>query len=148
MPSTDFVLMPYTLWLNVIYWVYLFSATAKCRNIKDLIICDYKDSLINCCNWGIDQNQNSVQSFSCVQFLVTPWTAACHASISITNSRSLLRLMSFSSYLQSFPASGTFQVSVLRIRLPKYWSFSFSISPSKTKILILLKIVFGNSLAV
>ena len=64
-----------------------------------------------------------VQSLSCVQLLVTPWTAARRASLSITNSHSLLKLMStesvmpsnhlilchpFSSYLQSFPASGSF----------------------------------------
>ena len=74
-----------------------------------------------------------------------PWTAACQASLSITNSQSLLKFMSiesvmpsnisssvgpFFSRLQSFPASGSFQMSVLRIRWPKYWSFSFSISPS------------------
>ena len=71
---------------------------------------------------------------------VTPWTVACQASLSITDSRSLLKLMSikpvchptisssavpFSSCLQSFPASGSFQMS----QWPKYWSFSFSISP-------------------
>ena len=83
-----------------------------------------------------------------------PWTAACQASLSITNSRSLLKLMSinsgmtynhlilcrpllvpsvvpFSSCLQSFPASGSFPMSqFFCIRWPKYWSFSFSISPS------------------
>ena len=74
----------------------------------------------------------------------TPWTAARQASLSITNSQSLLKLMSiesvmpsnhlilchpFSSHLQSFPASGSFQMSQLCIRWPKYWSFSFNISP-------------------
>ena len=77
---------------------------------------------------------------------MTPWTAARQASLSITNSWSSLRLMSIESVmpsnhlilgrplllrLQSFPASGSFPMSqVLRIRWPKYWSFSFSISPS------------------
>ena len=128
MPPTDFVLMPYSLWLNVIYWVCLFSATAKCRNIKDLIICDYKDSLINCCNWGIDQNQNSVQ-FSCsvvsnslrphglqhatppcpsptprVHSDSCPLTRWCHPTISSS-------MVPFSPRLQSFPASGSFQMS-------------------------------------
>ena len=71
---------------------------------------------------------SSVQLFSRVQFFVTPWTAACQASLSITNSQSLLKLMSiesvipsnhlilcrpFSSRLQSFPASGSFQMSQL-----------------------------------
>ena len=77
---------------------------------------------------------------------VIPWTAALQASLSITNSRSSFRLMSiksmmpynhlilvvpFSSPLQSFLASGVFSnESALCIRWPKYWSFSFSISPS------------------
>jgi len=75
---------------------------------------------------------------------VTPWTAAHQASLSITNSGSLLTLMSIelvmtsnhlifcrplSSCLQSFPAFLSDE-SVLHIRWPKYWSFSFSISPS------------------
>ena len=65
------------------------------------------------------------QSLSCVRLFVTPWTAACQASLSITNSWSLLKLMSiesvmcptisfvvpFFSHLQSFPASGSFQMS-------------------------------------
>ena len=69
---------------------------------------------------------SSVQSFNNVQFFATPWTAACQASLSITNSRSLFKLMSlsqwchptissslfpFSSCLQSFPASGSFPKS-------------------------------------
>ena len=83
----------------------------------------------------------SVQSLSQIQFFVTPWTAVCQTSVSITNSWSLLKLISielvihptisssvfpFSSCPQSFPASG----SALRIKWPKDWSFSFSISPS------------------
>ena len=70
---------------------------------------------------------SSVQSLSCVQLFVTPWVAACQASLSITNSLSLLKLMSIksgmpsnhlilccvplSSYPQSFPASGSFPMS-------------------------------------
>ena len=69
---------------------------------------------------------SSVQSLSRVQFFVTPWTVACQASLSITNSQSLLRLMSielvmpsnissfvvpFSCWLQSFPVSESFQMS-------------------------------------
>ena len=77
---------------------------------------------------------------------VTPWTAACQASLSITNSQSLLKLMSTESVMLSshlilchplllppsiFPSIRVFSnESVLRIRWPKYWSFSFSISPS------------------
>ena len=91
---------------------------------------------------------NSVsQSLSCVQLFVTPWTAAHQASISITNSRNLLKLMSIDSVIPSnhlilccplfllpsiFPRIRVFSnlESVLHIRWPKYWSFSFSISPS------------------
>ena len=87
-----------------------------------------------------------VQSLSCVQLFVTPWTAACQASLSFTICRSLLKLMSiesvmpsynlilchpFSSHLQSFPASVFFSnESAFHIRRPQYWSFSFSISSS------------------
>ena len=87
---------------------------------------------------------SSVLSLSHVQLFATPWTAECQASLSITNSRSLLKLMStesvmpfsylilcrpFSCHLQSFPASRFFSSeSPLLIRWPKYWSFSFSIS--------------------
>ena len=77
---------------------------------------------------------------------MTPWTAACQASLSTTNSQSLLKLMSIelampSNYLilcrplllppSIFPSIRVFSSeSVLHIRWPKYWSFSFSISPS------------------
>ena len=88
----------------------------------------------------------SVQSLSCVQLFATPWTAAHQASLFITNSQSLLKLMSFASVMPSnhlvlchlllllpliFPSIRVFSnESVLHIRWPKYWSFSFSISPS------------------
>ena len=87
---------------------------------------------------------SSVQSLSCVRLFVTPWTAACQASLSITNSQSLLKLMSIESVRPSnhlilcrpllppsiFPRVRVFSSeSVLCIRWPKYWSFSFSISP-------------------
>ena len=88
---------------------------------------------------------SSVQSLSPVQLFVTPWTAAHQASLCITNSRSLLKLMSIKSVMPSnhlilyhplllpsiFPSIRVFSnESVLPIRWPKYWSFSFSISPS------------------
>ena len=89
---------------------------------------------------------SSVQSLSRVQLFVTPWTAEHQASLSITNSQSLLRLMSIESVMPSnhlilchpllllpsvFPRFRVFSnESVLHIRWPKYWSFSFSISPS------------------
>ena len=76
---------------------------------------------------------------------VTPWTAACQVSLSITNSQSLLKLMSIESVMPSkhlilccpllllpsiFPSIRVFSNESLRIRWPKYWSFSFNISPS------------------
>ena len=88
----------------------------------------------------------SVQSLSHVQLFATPWTAACQASLSITNSRSPPKLMSIESVMPSnhlilcrpllllpsiFPSIRVFSnESALRIRWPKYWSFSFKISPS------------------
>ena len=88
---------------------------------------------------------SSVQSLSCVWLFVTPRTAACQASLPITNSQSLLKLMSVESVMPSnhlilcclllppsiFPSIRVFSKgSVLHIRWPKYWSFSFIISPS------------------
>ena len=90
---------------------------------------------------------SSIQSLSHVQLLETPWTAARQASVSITNSQSLLKLMSIALVMPSkhltlccplllppsiFPSIRIFSnESVLHIRWPKYWSFSSSISPSK-----------------
>ena len=88
---------------------------------------------------------SSVKSLSRVRLLATPWIAACQASLSITNSWSLPKLMSIELVMPSnhlilcrplllpsiFPSLRVFSnESVLRIRWPKYWSFSFSISPS------------------
>ena len=87
---------------------------------------------------------SSVQSLNCVRLLATPWIAAHQASLSITNSRSLLKLMSIESVMPSShlilcrlclllpPASIRVfsNESALLIRWPKYWSFSFNISPS------------------
>ena len=89
---------------------------------------------------------SSVQSLSHVQLCVMPWTAACQASLSITNSRSLLKFMSIESVMPSnililcrplllmlsiFPSIRVFSnESVLCIKWPKEWSLSFSISPS------------------
>ena len=87
---------------------------------------------------------SSVQSLSRVQLFAIPWTAAHQASLSITNSRSLLKLMSIKSVMPSnhlilcqplllppsiFPSIRVFSnESVPHIRWPAYWSFSFSIS--------------------
>ena len=89
---------------------------------------------------------SSVQSLSCVWLFATPWSAACQASLSITNSWRLFKLMSIESVMPSnhlilycpllllpsiIPSIRVFpSESVLHIRWPKYWSFSFSISPS------------------
>ena len=89
---------------------------------------------------------SSVQSLSRVRLFATSWTAAHQASLSITNSQNLLKLMSIESVMPCnhlilccplllpsslFPSIRVFSnESVLRIRWPRYWSFSFSISPS------------------
>ena len=94
----------------------------------------------------IEETSQSVQSLSRVRLIVTPWTAGHQASLSITNSQSLLKLMSIKSVMPSnhlilccpllllpsiFPSIRVFSnESILCVRWPKYWSFSFSISPS------------------
>ena len=96
-----------------------------------------------CCK---NPNNGSVQLLSCVWLFATPWTAACQTSLSITNSQSMLKLLSMESvkptnhlilchpllHLPSvFPSIRVFSnESALPIWWPKYWSFSFSISPS------------------
>ena len=98
--------------------------------------------MANCCS---SLRAHSVQSLSYVQLFVTPWTAAPQASLSITNSQSLLKLMSIKLVMPSnhlilchpllflpsiFPSIRVFSSeSILCIMWPKYWSFSFSISP-------------------
>ena len=100
-------------------------------------------------HWGSPSESlqfSSVQLLSRVRLFATPWTAARQASWSITNSQSLLKLMSIESVMPSnnlifccpllllpsiFPSIRVFSnESVLHIRWPEYWSFSFSISPS------------------
>ena len=94
-------------------------------------------------------DQLSVQSLSHVRLLATPWTAAYQASLSVTNSQSLLKLISIESMMPSnhlilcrplhllpsiSPSIRDFSnESTPRMRWPKYWSFSFSIIPSKEK---------------
>ena len=97
-------------------------------------------------HWTLKHLVSSVQSLSCVRLFMTPWTAARQASLSITNIRSLLKLMSIELVMPSnhlilchpllflpstFPSIRVFSnESALCIRWPKYWSFSFSFSPS------------------
>ena len=116
-------------WENI-YWI--------------LIICH---ALCSYWNWHIGpMTFSSVQLLSHIWLFVTPWTAARQASLSITNSWSLLKLMSNESVMpfnhlilcrpflllpSIFPSIKVFSnVSVLCIRWPKYWSYSFNISPS------------------
>ena len=103
----------------------------------------HKDTHID--QWN--RKYSSVQSLSHVQLFATPWIAARQASLSITNSRSSLRLTSIESVMPSshlilchplllLPPIPPFQwvfssESTLPMRWPKYWSFSFSIIPSK-----------------
>ena len=106
----------------------------------------------------------SFQSLICVQLFVTQWTTAHQASQSITNSQNLLKLMSIELVMTSnhlilcrplllpsiFPSVGVFSnESVLHIRWPKYWSFSFSISPyNEYSGLIFLRMDWSDLLAV
>ena len=103
-------------------------------------------SLYFMCKVKFSSYFSSVQSLSHVWLFATPGTAALQASLSISNSRSLLKLMSITSVMPSdhlilcnplllppsiFPSIRVFSNElVLHIRWPKYWSFSFSISPS------------------
>ena len=96
--------------------------------------------------WSIAVQFSTVQLLSHVRLFATPWTAAPQASLPITNSRSLLKFMSIESVMPSnhlilcrrlllppsiFPSIRVFSnESALRIRWPKYWNFTFSISPS------------------
>ena len=95
----------------------------------------------------VEESISSVQSLSRVQLFAAPWTAARQASLSITNSQSVLKLMSIKLVMPSnslivcqpllllpsiFPSIRVFSnESVLRSRWPKYWNFHFSISLSK-----------------
>ena len=109
-------------------------------NLQEIV----KDRLTCCCSWG--HTVLSVQSLSRVRLFETPWTAARQASLSITNFWSLLKLTSIESVMLSnhlilyrpllllpsiFPSHRVFSnESVLCIRWPKYWCFSFISSPS------------------
>ena len=103
-------------------------------------------SMAEFCHWKLHQF-SSVQSLSRVPLFATPWVTACQASLSITNSQSSPRLTSIESVMPSShlilchpllllpPIPANIRVfsneSTLRLRWPKYWSFSFSIIPSK-----------------
>ena len=140
------------------------SATNWCLP-RAFAICLCRNWTLYCCNWltfnsvkGIqdealcaagklveqDFQFSSVQLLSCVQLFATPWTVACQASLSITNSQSLLKFISIKSVMPSnhlilchpllllpsnFPRNRVFSSELLlHIKWPKYWNFS--ISPS------------------
>jgi len=95
---------------------------------------------------SFSRSQSAVQLLSCIRLFVTPWIVARQATLSIANSQSLLKLISIELVMPSnhlilcrpllllpsiFPSIRVLSnESVLHIRWPKYWSFSFSISPS------------------
>ena len=108
--------------------------------------------VVCCCCWVVQVfyvfwTPSSVQLLGRVWLFATPWITACQASLSITNSRRSLKLMSIESVMpfsylilccpclllpSVSPSIRVFSnVSILRMRWPKYWSFSFSVSPSK-----------------
>ena len=110
-----------------------------------IMICEL-NRLMNLTEHCLPETISSVQSLSHVQLCVTPWTAARQASLSITNSQSLIKVMSIELVMPSnhlilcrpllllpsiFPSIRVFSNEpALHIRWPKYWSFSFNISPS------------------
>ena len=121
-----------------------FLSISKWTSLPDYLRSSYRHLFLFTCT--VKLPLSSVLSLSHVQLFATPWAAAHQASLSITNTRSLLRLMSIESVMPSshlilchplllllsiFPSIRVFSSElVLHIRWPKYWSFSFSISPS------------------
>ena len=120
---------------------------------------------VHCVSQSSGPQFTSVQSLICVRLFVTPWTAAHQASLSITSSQSLLKLMSITLVMPSnhlilchplllppsiFPSIRVFSnESALHIRWPEYWSFSFNISPSNEHlVLISFKMDWLDPLAV
>ena len=134
---------------------------------KDIYFCfiDYAKTFVWTTTKKVQVQFSSVQSLSRVWLFVTPWTTACQASLSITNSWSLPKLMCIESMMPPGhlilcrpllllpPIPPNFRVfssdSTLRMRWPKYWSFSFSISPSNEYLgLISLRMDWLDLLAV
>ena len=119
--------------------VFLSIRVFKCS--MDISYLDFATIVLGLPRWYF----SLVQSLSHVRLFLTPWTAALQASLSITSSRSLLKLMSTESVMPSnhlilcrpllllpsiFPSIRVFSnESVLRIRWPNYWSYSIKISP-------------------
>ena len=139
--------MVHGLYLNFKIYVYSYAIPSMC-----LVWSDRNSRMKFYREWMSDMETRIfivvvVHSLSRVQLFVTPWTAACKASLSFTIFQSLLKLMSSESVMPSnhlllcrpllllpsvFPSIRVFSnESALHIRWPKYWSFSFSIIPSK-----------------
>ena len=132
----------------VVYLLPLMNYLLPCIFYWAVIVYVWHRTLVSSVQYNdlISVQFSSIQSLSRVWLVVIPWTAACQASPSITNSQSVLRLMSIKSVMPSnhlilcrpplllpsiFPSISAFSnESVLRIRWPKDWSFSFSNSPS------------------
>ena len=125
---------------HVLVWSSTFTSPCEKVSIYHRVGRDRIIEIKNCYS-----SVSSVQLQSRIWLFATPWTAACWASLSITNSQSLLKLMSIGSVMPPshlilchslllpsiFPSIRVFSnESVLRIRWPKYWSFSFNISLS------------------
>ena len=118
------------------------SQTAAVRCIRTVMLILFNNKWARCFQEAVCMLFSSVQSLSCVRLLVTPWTAACEASLSITNSWSLPKLTSIESVIPSshlilchpllllpsiFPNIRVFSnESVLPIRWPKYWSLTWA----------------------
>ena len=137
-----------TLGLPVVLPQYLFSILSsylKTWLVKNDSCPFFPTLIVKKCNILVKCFFSSVQSLSHVRLFATPWTASRQASLTITNSWSLLKLMSIESVMPSnhlilchplllpsiFPSIRVFfNESVLHIRWPKFWSFSFNISPS------------------
>ena len=114
--------------------------------LKNKIFSKFNKRWVRLLHWKLWNTFSSVQSLSRVWLFATPWTAARQASLSLTNSSSLLKLMSIESVMPSShlilccpllllprtpPSIRVFSSeSTLCMRWPKYWSFSFSVSPS------------------
>ena len=135
----------------VMYSKLLVFHTSICSHISSILML-LTDDTKNVSYEKMRDNQcsvqfSTVQSLSRIRLFATPWIAACQASLSITISRNSLKLTSIESVMPSShfilcrsllllpPILPTIRVfsneSALRIRWPKYWSFSFSIIPSK-----------------
>ena len=134
------------LWLTVVFWCSDYLVSLYCC-VSGSSLASLEQNLRLFWESRVSLAFSAVQSLSCVRLFATPWIAARQASLSITNSWNLPKLMCIESVMPSShlilcrpllllppipPSIGVFSnESTLHMRWPKYWSFSFSISPSK-----------------